>query len=281
MKKYFCITVTLLWLCAASAQSAVLFYDDCENEWSPTDWYPKPYTNIIEVSSETARAGSSSYKFTQKPYPTSNSHVELLLNARNSPIYIQNFPYNKEFWIGYSIYIPADFKTPYNPNNHGATMQFHNSPDAPDCDNIYTTGPLGACYYTENEGEWRWVVGGDSARCSEGYTVAHAYKTKYTPGKWHDLVYHFKFDWRTSNNPFYRVWVDGVQVVNDSGINCYNDTRGPRFHIGIYSQAKNGLVVYFDEIRIGDANSSYAEVAPKGSERPVMEPPGTLRLHGD
>lgn len=287
MKKCFCITVTLLWLYAAPTQSAVLFYDDCEDEWSLTDWYPKPYTNIIEVSSERARAGSSSYKFTQKPYPTTESHVELLMNARNltGDKFIRNFPYNREYWIGYSIYLPADFKTPYKSSNNGLTMQFHNSPDYPDCDNIYTTGPIGACFYSKVEREWRWIIGGDPAPCSTGFTDVRGHKVQYTPGQWHDIVLHFKFDYRSSNNPFYHVWVNGVKVVTDYGINCYNDAKGPRFHIGIYSQAENGLVVYYDEVRVGDSNSSYAEVAPKGSasgpvKPSLMEPPNTLRLKG-
>ncbi|AOY60013.1 polysaccharide lyase [Desulfococcus multivorans] len=284
MKKYFCITVMLLWLCAAPAQSAVLFYDDCENEWSLTDWYPKPYTNIIEVSPEKARAGSSSYKFTQKPYPTSNSHVELLLNARNSPIYIQNFPYNKEFWIGYSLYLPADFETPYRPSNHGATMQFHSAGDA--CDNSVSNGPTGTFFYTPTQGQWRIYTQGVSAKCTNtSKDRVHSSYATYTPGKWHDIVIHFKFDYRADNNPFFKVWVDGVLVKDDYGINCWNDAKGPRFHIGIYSQTSSGLTVYYDEIRIGDSNSSYAEVAPKGSapapvEPSFMEPPNTLRLKG-
>lgn len=278
MYKLLLLALSLLFLCAPVANSAILFYDDAENTFTDYEWYwpshNRTYGRTIESTSEQSRAGSKSYKFTlPAPYNPSvnNSHVELLLNALNSPTKIQNFPRNKEFWIGYSIYIPADFKTPYNPSNHGATMQFHSAGDA--CDNSVSNGPTATFLYRPTLGEWRFYVQGVTAECT-GTTKDRVknYYFNYTPGTWHDVVLNFKFDWRAYNNPFFRVWVNGEQVVDDQGINCWNDTKGPRFHIGIYAQAvKQDMIVFFDEIKIGDANSSYVEVAPSG-EPPVVMP---------
>ncbi len=271
MTKYLLILLLSLTF-VVNSQADILFYDDAEDAFSTTDWYwpahNTSYGRTITSSSEQHRAGAKSYKFVlPKPYIASvnNSHVELLLNALSSPTLIQNFPRNKEFWIGYSIFIPADFKTPYNPSNHGATMQFHSSGDA--CDNSVSNGPTCTFFYRPELGRWRFGIQGVVAECT-AYTKdrAVAYYFNYMPGQWHDVVMNFKFDWRAYNNPFFKVWVNGEQVVNDQGINCWNDTRGPRFHIGIYAQAiEQDIIVFFDEIKIGDANSSYAEVAPSGS----------------
>ncbi|PRX38587.1 DUF4377 domain-containing protein, partial [Salegentibacter salegens] len=52
--------------------------------------------------------------------------------------------------------------------------------------------------------------------------------------------------------------------------NSYNDEKYPYFKFGVYKwkwgTAATQRVIYYDEVRIGDKNSSYEEVKPNGSE---------------
>ena len=52
--------------------------------------------------------------------------------------------------------------------------------------------------------------------------------------------------------------------------------------IGIYSQLDQNqtMTIYYDELRIGDSNSSYSEVAPRGAagESEKTSAPTSLRI---
>ncbi len=47
------------------------------------------------------------------------------------------------------------------------------------------------------------------------------------------------------------------------GSNCYNDEHGLYFKWGLY-HTDGHRVLYNDELRIGEAESTYADVAPPG-----------------
>lgn len=100
-----------------------------------------------------------------------------------------------------------------------------------------------------------------------------------TKGEWVDWVVQIK--WSTGSDGFLRVWKDGVQVINQSGATYYNSETTMRIKWGVYKPRwatetippGDIFVVHHDEIKIGDENSSYTEVAPKNSSSTVVIKP--------
>jgi hypothetical protein len=104
-------------------------------------------------------------------------------------------------------------------------------------------------------------------------------------GKWTDWVFHVNWDYRKNGNGFVKIWKDGILIFDRKGPNCFNDLTGPFLRFGLYRYTwKNSderispsnvttRVIYHDEYRIGNANSSYEEVAPKG-----LSPNGKINL---
>ncbi|MBN1675688.1 MAG: polysaccharide lyase [Kiritimatiellae bacterium] len=102
-------------------------------------------------------------------------------------------------------------------------------------------------------------------------------------GQWVDWVIHAK--WSYNADGLLRIWQNGTRVIDYAGPNCDNDGsatfNNPMFwKIGIYNALwkwryenldgrlpppDDALMAAFDEVRIGDQNSGYAEVAPRGS----------------
>jgi len=72
------------------------------------------------------------------------------------------------------------------------------------------------------------------------------------------------------------VWQNNKLVATRKGPNCYNDRRGTYFKWGIY-HTKNHRVLYNDEFRMGDEQSTYGDVIPEGPRTPDWnsdKPPG-------
>jgi len=105
-----------------------------------------------------------------------------------------------------------------------------------------------------------------------------AYESSYLGdiGKWTDWVMNFKLS--ATSAGFWKVWRDGVLVVDDTGINfadygayagyCKTDIQFGSYAWGYrsdYDEEPHNTterIIYHDEFRYGDANSSYDEVAP-------------------
>lgn len=97
-------------------------------------------------------------------------------------------------------------------------------------------------------------------------------------GKWVDFVIQAK--WTGNSDGFFKLWtrVDNsgyVQKVNYAGPTYWNDeARGPYFKMGLYKGNPNWdgpgapRYLYTDEYRLGNATSSFQEVAPGGSGSP-------------
>lgn len=269
MKKVMTVALLMLMLIAEHAFASVIFYDDAENAPNTSsDWLiaGNGGGNSFSVSDERVRAGSKSYKFVLAPKgtPGTQTNVELILRGLSASPQVRNFLMNREYWMGWSVYIPQDFVFPVESNNEWAALgQFHGATES--CDNQYM-GPCVPFFLNSGVGGFRTVVNATNERCSDGsLTRAKAFTAKFEKGAWNDIVLNFRYNYTNSGSPFFKMWLNGQLVANDSGPNCYNDAKGPYFKMGIYANSSSRISVYYDEIRVGDATSSYNEVAPKGS----------------
>jgi hypothetical protein len=101
---------------------------------------------------------------------------------------------------------------------------------------------------------------------------------KVEKGKWVDWVIHAK--WSYSSDGILKIWKNNQLIVNYTGPNLFNDQQPEFIMFGIYKawwksnppSQRNTLTAYFDEVKIGDANSSYDDVAPSGlqTSKPVV-----------
>jgi hypothetical protein len=94
----------------------------------------------------------------------------------------------------------------------------------------------------------------------------------YEKNAWTDWVLHIKFSYLSDGQM--QIWKNGKLVLTRTNQpNSYNDLVGNYFKIGIYKYGwKDGYPttttsrsIFYDEIRIGNENSSYAEVVPRSS----------------
>lgn len=102
------------------------------------------------------------------------------------------------------------------------------------------------------------------------YTV---WEAPHTAGTWN--AFYFEVLWTHLAHGFVRVWKDGVRVADYNGPTSYNDQTVPSLKLGIYKgwqqMALKGIgpspnaerTVYHDQMRVGDKDSSYEEVAPR------------------
>jgi hypothetical protein len=88
---------------------------------------------------------------------------------------------------------------------------------------------------------------------------------------WRAYVMHVKHS--SGSDGLIEVWRDGVKILNRSGANAYKiegDIEMPNMKLGIYKSNWNGSgttmtnvrVLYFDDIKLGNENATYAEMVP-------------------
>lgn len=258
-------------------------------------WKPSVNSaNYYEIVGSPTRSGKKAIKFYNHRVSATNGYrSEAIAWAGLGSGRALYFKIGEEYWLGFSIYLPEDFvcdgcKDPnYNNEIHG---QFHGTPDRgsrtrPGYEEEEYRNPPIALLIIED----KWIIFNKSD--SNPVTVNRNYERKMRydigswledKGKWTDWVFHFKLDYTKNgdNGGFFKVYKNGVLVVNDKGGNCYNDLLGPYFQFGTYKFSwKSGptdtdtRIVYFDEIKIGDKNSNFYDVSPRDSTPPASIQP--------
>lgn len=151
-------------------------------------------------------------------------------------------------WYGYSIYF-EDWKPCSSCGEH--VMQWHPENG---------TGSAALAVYTNN--------GTFHIRLNpEGDSTAVTLKDglKITPNKWYDLVWHVVWSSDKAKGRV-EVWIDGTKYVDYTGATLTSGGT-PYFKIGINRWNISGVnrVIYIDAVRIGNAQATYADVAPGDS----------------
>ncbi len=215
---------------------------------------------------------------------TYRTESKVLLDAKRF-----EFKKGEEYWVGLSVFIPADWNMNYGNNySNGIVWQFH---DYHWLDSTWrSTLPLTAMHSSSG---WiirnhSWLRGNDA-----GNYTGFSKTVPYRLGAWNDFVMNVKFSGNISpndENGFLKVWVNGEKVLDRVGQNYFGEqTMGPYMHFGLYNwgwrlEHKDNWVgpfermLWHDEVRIGDASSSYAEVVPGGGTV-APRPPSLLSVN--
>jgi hypothetical protein len=272
--------ILILLAITTPAIGGIIFYDDCENYPNLIgDWGLTENSGKLSVNGEIKRGGNYSYKmYFASTAVDVGKRVELVL--RKTPL--ENWTFGKEYWIGYSIYIPSDFALP---TGFGVVGQWHKAGQEQDgnCDQaprppnpavaqpfmIFTEG-------TDSVPKIKVQITGQTQYCQPG---SYTYRKSFSPpalkkGAWNDIVIHTIF--RYDKPGVTQMWLNGEKFIDIKEINAHNDPKAPVLKMGFYGSSTKSHTVYYDEIRVGDANSSYDEVAPKGGV--ISEQPSNLRI---
>ena len=176
----------------------------------------------------------------------------------------------REYWYGFSIFLPEDFIVN---DNWEILAQWHGYPDFDIGEDwrspvmaLLTSNPN----LSSSWAKWTLNLRYDSKRNTfeSGERVYDGVETfelgSYETGVWTDWVFHVR--WSYESDGLLEIWKNGVKILYYEGPNAFNDAEGPYFKMGIYTaDVPYTRIVYHDEFRMADANSTYEDVAPKES----------------
>jgi len=173
---------------------------------------------------------------------------------------------SKERWYGMSTFFPSDYIAD---RNDETVMQWRGAED-----NATEAGRNPAIQLiTYND---RFIVkvrySADPINTKANSTEKQFDLGPITKNGWIDWVFHIKFSY--GSDGVLEVWKNKQKVINYLGPNSYNDQRLPYFKFGIYKwnwdnaagraiSPEDRRVLYFDALRIGNANATFAEVSPR------------------
>ena len=242
----------------------------CEN---PTSKY---YENAYECDAITSagaispRAGTHFMRsYTLCPSPQCNEgnpgHYRSEIVPKDLVIEV-----GTEYWVGISVFIPADF--PLDISNSVIIWQTHNNNWDPVCEDAEHTMALPLNLWLDEGGTYRIHVSNGGPNGSS-YDLVYNESFADDRGKWVDWAFNFKFSDTVAG--FVKVYKNKnpTPVVDVSGKNYrYGDIGcDGNYQFGLYTWSfrenptdiYDEYTMYHDEFRVGDANSSLAEVSPQ------------------
>jgi hypothetical protein len=243
-------------------EDPALLYPNYSNEW----WQAFAYENSFQVEETIKRAGNSSGRFEiNSTDPKQSGGIRAEMTQRLDLV-------GKERWYGFSQYFPASYVSDSTPELAG---QWHDQPDEGE-----SAGRTPSNFIMIRNDRFIWYLSWDADAITYNNSPDGFMEIDLGPvpkDQWIDWVVHIKFAY--DNTGILEVWKNGEKVIDRPNLpNSYNDTKLPYFKLGIYKWDWNGSsvnqkVMYWDEVRIGNENSNYDEVKPRGLEEVVPTEP--------
>ncbi|QYY34390.1 heparin lyase I family protein [Ruficoccus sp. ZRK36] len=244
----------------SQVNAEILFEDGFESGDYTTKWNTSAEgpTSLIEVVSSPVRSGS--YAVHMKTTGANGDR-----RAELVPI-TESFYWEQEYWLGFS------FQVRQYVGECGIIVQHHSVPH--DRDWSVGAGPNGFTLKAFSGGFLDLHVSTNDAiihKTPDGTGADWGQirvPLRFTKHVWYDVVCHFRY--AADSTGFWEVWINDELVYRDAGPNIgvldrSGTNRDPEEYlkIGLYP-SRNGAdgEVFFDEIRIGDANASYYDVRP-------------------
>jgi hypothetical protein len=286
------ITLTYVFLFHTPARAGILLTADYETgNFSQGPTAIKPHfccSHSAQIVTSLVRAGKYAARFELRA--TDIMRPDQHYGRRSERIYKGDARIGKiggpDEWYGFSIYLPSDYEIDDDPRRwmglgtFEILAQWHSVPDKGEI------SPVPPLFLVTDNGKWKFITVHSSIpiMTSDVGKWVYLWEAPYQRGVWTDWVVHVK--WSYKSDGFLEIWQNGKKIVDYKGPNCYNDRGNNYFQWGIYKAWWNQgpthvtkRIVYNDELRIGDSNSSYAEVAPRVVPRvPDTTPPSPPTL---
>jgi hypothetical protein len=165
-----------------------------------------------------------------------------------------------EGWYGFSQYFPDHYKSDATSEVIG---QWHDQADEGEHVDRSPSNTL-----LTGEGRIKWMARWDADKIMDsGYSDGLEYIDigPIPKNEWIDWVVHIKYS--HINTGILEVWMNGKKVIDRQNMpNSYYDDTYPYFKFGVYKwnwgYTSSQKVIYYDEVRVGNENSSYDEVKP-------------------
>ena len=253
------------------AKSAVIFVSNFESGFS--EWGKELCcAHSATIVTSPVRAGKQAIKFTlnkSDPDVASSKRAELKRGT---------VPANSEEWYGFSLLLPLNYTA--DPS-YEIIAQWHEYPDK-NLGETWRTPPL---YIKTQKGKLYLQRRWDPNKVTKNNTpgsgggIESILIGPYKTGEWTEFVFHIK--WSYKSDGLLEVWQNGNLIVRKAGPNTYNDQVGPYFKMGVYKPEWKSnpsmsnttqRVVYFDEVRVGNASTSYTDVASGASPTSTPTP---------
>ncbi|WP_228054785.1 heparin lyase I family protein [Gloeocapsopsis crepidinum] len=202
--------------------------------------------------------------------------------GERSELAMQRTVIGNTYWYGWSMFIPSNWENPAD--DYDILTQWSIYPNVPG--RRMPCSAVGSYILRSGDSiSFRLQRKGENSdsECTR-YSLANLSEVR---GKWVDFVMHTK--WTGNSDGFLKLWMKVgnepyVEKINYSGRTYWNDEgTGPYFKMGLYKGDPNfkgaaPRYLYTDEYRLGDANSSFEEVAPSGSSQVQPPPPPPPQL---
>lgn len=253
---------------AKSESKSLIFQNSFEEPEALSKWErgELPNNSAVTISTSPVKFGKYSAKFTLNQTDklvAGSKRAELKLNEKPLPPIAER-------WYGLSVFLPDSFIVDPVPES---IFQWHQVPNFKAGETWSTIRPTALYVKTEN---------GRLGLVHSFYSIPSDPKSpgkskrydlgEYKTGVWTDFVMHIKFTYKEDG--ILEMWKNGLKILTINGPTYYNDESGPYFKMGIYKwgwamdvkSTTTQRIVYYDEIKIGNENSSYDEVAPKSNK---------------
>jgi hypothetical protein len=244
---------------AAAASSPNLVYEETFEGSNPLSTYVSRQfatSHAFTVASSPVFAGSKSGRFELRdsdPLNNDGTRAEL------------SFPYqsNLNRWYSFSAYFPS------------ATYKFDAS------DEVISQWHQGGGYspalsLRTREDKYQLIIKPTPTTTEKLFLAA------IEKDKWNTFVFHIKHS--PGSDGVLEIWLNGKKVFNRAGQTMYaltGTTKPPKWKMGIYKSDWNGSqttdtkirIFYYDNIRLGNENATYENMASGGSITPPPPPP--------
>lgn len=262
---------------AAEGASSLLFESDFETgviqceTCTPDGWYKNNYgiagtIKVLPSSAAPTREGNYSVRVKidkNGGYSghSGNRRPRAELSAIRSG---RNFQTQKEYWVGWSIYIPNE--TGFDALQGELLTQFKNI--TVPCD--VSGSPANSLHL--RDGRWFWVTNRTTEKCVRGNKIRTEINLGGAQkGRWTDFVARFYLSWE--NDGILQVWKDGKLVLDQvNQPSYYRNNNESYLKIGIYKpwwldnpSDVTSQTFYFDSVRVYQGTNGYNVVAPPPS----------------
>ncbi len=220
----------------------MLFESPFEGSNYLSGWYNSQHccTYSVQQTTEKVKAGSNALRLEIRSTdpPTSGSI--------RSEIALEGDPLNQDRWYGFSMYLKN-----WVDDDAGENV-FQWQPDNPNGSAsmvLLTTG-----------GRFRYATNNGSTSENDYTDIGPVISDQ-----WIDFVIHVR--WATDTTGLLQVWMNGNQLINRSNIKTatvvsFFKLGINKFGWGTQTSAVTQRILYFDEVRVGNASSTYNDVAP-------------------
>jgi enterochelin esterase-like enzyme len=223
-----------------------------------TDALPATAPARISTTTQLVRGGTAAFRHITR---AGGDAAEFVIPAAGA---------GDERWYGWSMQLPPDFD-----HRGRSTLVMQLAPASPAKVDPNQCPVSTSSLEINAKGHFVFHLHARAERDAEPKCRTATFSADITPtrGRWFDFVLHAK--WTSDADGFLDLWVkehdnNFFHLIDYRGRTCANGESGPEFRIGAHVTAPEELpetevAVLTDELRIGDAGSSFDDVAPPGA----------------